>query len=125
MLIVPFSRYQLQQLPAAIASFEKSLSLTPPGVKVSHPDPAAPLPPLTPAQIILADTHTNLGAAYILSKPPRAEKALEHLQKALMVNPDDGEVRLSLLVLPPFLPSELSLYPFSPRSVVLLASTRC
>ncbi|GAA6035676.1 hypothetical protein JCM8097_004965 [Rhodosporidiobolus ruineniae] len=89
-------QYQLQRLPAAIASFEKSLSLTPPGVKVTLPDPTAPLPELTPAQIILADTHTNLGAAYILSQPPRPEKALEHLQKALMVNPDDGEVCFNL-----------------------------
>ncbi|GAA5852303.1 hypothetical protein JCM8547_006729 [Rhodosporidiobolus lusitaniae] len=89
-------QYQLQQLPLAIASFEKSLSLTPEGVKVTLPDPAAPIPELTPAQIILADTHTNLGAAYILSKPPNPAKALEHLQKALMVNPDDGEVCYNL-----------------------------
>ncbi|GAA5907372.1 tetratricopeptide repeat protein [Sporobolomyces salmoneus] len=89
-------QYQLQQLPPSIASFEKSLSLTDPSVKPTLPDPAAPLPELTPAQIILADTHTNLGAAYILSKPPRPEKALEHLQKALMINPDDGEVCYNL-----------------------------
>ncbi|BGP17844.1 hypothetical protein JCM10213_008358 [Rhodosporidiobolus nylandii] len=89
-------QYTLQQLPLAIASFEKSLSLTPEGVKVTLPDPTAPLPELTPAQIILADTHTNLGAAYILSKPQNVEKALEHLQKALMVNPDDGEVCFNL-----------------------------
>ncbi|GAA5874040.1 hypothetical protein JCM16303_002670 [Sporobolomyces ruberrimus] len=89
-------QYQLQQLPPSITSFEKSLSLTPPDVKPVLPDPAAPLPELTPAQIILADTHTNLGAAYILSKPPRPEKALEHLQKALMINPDDGEVCYNL-----------------------------
>jgi tetratricopeptide (TPR) repeat protein len=86
-------RYQLQKLALSIASFEKSLAITDPSVKPTLPDPTAPLPELTPAQIILADTHTNLGAAYILSKPPRPEKALEHLQKALMINPDDGEVR--------------------------------
>ena len=66
-------------------------------MKPTLPDPTAPVPELTPAQIILADTHTNLGAAYILSKPPRPEKALEHLQKALMINPDDGEVRSTFL----------------------------
>lgn len=52
--------------------------------------------PLSPAEIILADTHTNLGAAYILSTPPRPDLALEHLQKALMINPDDGECCFNL-----------------------------
>ncbi|GAA5981248.1 hypothetical protein JCM11641_005624 [Rhodosporidiobolus odoratus] len=89
-------QYQLQLLPHSIISFESSLRLSPPGVKPTLPDPTAPLPELTPAQIILADTHTNLGAAYILSKPPNPAKALEHLQKALMVNPDDGEVCYNL-----------------------------
>ena len=46
--------------------------------------------------MILADTHTNLGAAYILSQPPRADKALEHLQMALSISPDDGEVCYNL-----------------------------
>ncbi|GAA6016770.1 hypothetical protein JCM11491_001801 [Sporobolomyces phaffii] len=90
------AQYQLQQLAPSIASFEKSLAVTDPSVKPTLPDPAAPLPELSPAQVILADTHTNLGAAYILSKPPRPEKALEHLQKALMINPDDGEVCYNL-----------------------------
>ncbi|GAA5933616.1 uncharacterized protein JCM15063_001362 [Sporobolomyces koalae] len=89
-------QYQQHKLAPSITSFEKSLSLTDPSVKPTLPDPKAPLPELTPAQIILADTHTNLGAAYILSKPPRPEKALEHLQKALMINPDDGEVCYNL-----------------------------
>ncbi|GAA5970450.1 hypothetical protein JCM21900_003749, partial [Sporobolomyces salmonicolor] len=88
--------YQLQQLPNSITSFERSLALTDPSVKPTLPDPSAPLPELTPAQIILADTHTNLGAAYILMSPPRPEKSLEHLQKALMINPDDGEVCYNL-----------------------------
>ncbi|GAA6009513.1 hypothetical protein JCM10207_003810 [Rhodosporidiobolus poonsookiae] len=91
-------QYQLQSLPSAIASFESSLRLTPPDVKIVHPDPdpSVPLPELSPAQVILADTHTNLGAAYILSRPPNPAKALEHLQKALMINPDDGEVCYNL-----------------------------
>ncbi|GAA5900577.1 hypothetical protein JCM8208_000539 [Rhodotorula glutinis] len=89
-------QYQLQDLAASITSFELSLSHTPPGVKPTLPDPLAPIPELTPAQVILADTHTNLGAAYILSQPPQPDKALDHLQKALMVNPDDGEVCFNL-----------------------------
>ncbi|GAA5840164.1 hypothetical protein JCM5353_001039 [Sporobolomyces roseus] len=89
-------QYQLQQLPTSITSFETSLKLTDPSVKPTLPDPTQPVPELSPAQIILADTHTNLGAAYILSKPPRPEKALEHLQNALMINPDDGEVCYNL-----------------------------
>jgi len=89
-------RYQLQDLASSITSFELSLSHTPPGVKPTLPDPLAPIPELTPAQVILADTHTNLGAAYILSQPPQPDKALDHLQKALMVNPDDGEVCFNL-----------------------------
>lgn len=90
------SRYQLRDLAGAISSFEASIAHTPPEIKPSFPDPDAPTPELTPAQAILADTHTNLGAAYILSQPPNAEKALEHLQKALMMNPDDGEVCYNL-----------------------------
>ncbi|TNY18228.1 TPR-like protein [Rhodotorula diobovata] len=89
-------QYQLQDLASSIASFESSLAHTPANVRPTLPDPLAPLPPLTPAQVILADTHTNLGAAYILSQPPQPDKALEHLQKALMVNPDDGEVCFNL-----------------------------
>lgn len=89
-------RYQLRDLAGAISSFEASIAHTPPEIKPSFPDPDAPTPELTPAQAILADTHTNLGAAYILSQPPNAEKALEHLQKALMMNPDDGEVCYNL-----------------------------
>ncbi|GAA5914588.1 hypothetical protein JCM6882_001210 [Rhodosporidiobolus microsporus] len=90
-------QYQLQNLSGAITSFEKSLALSAAqGIKATLPDPTKDVPPLTPAQVILADTHTNLGAAYILSQPPKPEKALEHLQKALMVNPDDGEVCYNL-----------------------------
>ncbi|GAA5841029.1 hypothetical protein JCM11251_006788 [Rhodosporidiobolus azoricus] len=90
-------QYQLQNLSGAISSFERSLALSAEqGIKATHPDPLKPIPELTPAQVILADTHTNLGAAYILSQPPKPEKALEHLQKALMVNPDDGEVCYNL-----------------------------
>ncbi|GAA5889626.1 hypothetical protein JCM5296_002414 [Sporobolomyces johnsonii] len=89
-------QYQLQQLSNSITSFERSLALTDPSVKPKLPDPSAPIPELTPAQIILADTHTNLGAAYILMSPPRPDKALEHLQNALMINPDDGEVCYNL-----------------------------
>ncbi|CDR36241.1 hypothetical protein NBRC10512_007786 [Rhodotorula toruloides] len=89
-------QYQLRDLASAITSFEASIEHTPSSVKPTFPDPDAPTPELTPAQAILADTHTNLGAAYILTSPPRPEKALEHLQKALMMNPDDGEVCYNL-----------------------------
>ncbi|KAI5475396.1 hypothetical protein MNV49_001464 [Pseudohyphozyma bogoriensis] len=89
-------QYQLQDLPSAINSFLHSLTLSTEQVPEMLPDPNVPRPPLTPAQVILADTHTNLGAAYILSQPPRPEKALEHLQKALMISPDDAEVCFNL-----------------------------
>ncbi|GAA5998594.1 uncharacterized protein JCM10292_002810 [Rhodotorula paludigena] len=89
-------QYQLRDLAGSISSFEASLAHTPAGVKPTLPDPTQPIPELSPALVILADTHTNLGAAYILTKPPQPEKALEHLQKALMINPDDGEVCYNL-----------------------------
>ncbi|BGP41582.1 hypothetical protein JCM10450v2_005632 [Rhodotorula kratochvilovae] len=89
-------QYQLRDLASSITSFEASLAHTPAGVKPTLPDPLQPVPALTPAQTILADTHTNLGAAYILAQPPQPDKALEHLQKALMINPDDGEVCFNL-----------------------------
>ncbi|SGZ31898.1 BQ5605_C042g12034 [Microbotryum silenes-dioicae] len=90
-------QYQLSSLPDAIKSFERSLSLSP---SVPNPtqdvNPSTPLQPLTPAQLIAADTHTNLGAAYILSKPPQPQLALQHLQHALAYNPEDGEVCYNL-----------------------------
>lgn len=91
----PARSYQLSDLPSAITSFESSIRLTPSDVKAPEipEDASKPLPMLSPAQIVLADTHTNLGAAYILSTPPRPDKALEHLQEALMLSPEDGEVR--------------------------------
>lgn len=39
---------------------------------------------------------TCFSARSILSKPPRADKALENMQKALEINPDDGEVCYNL-----------------------------
>ncbi|SCV74987.1 BQ2448_8016 [Microbotryum intermedium] len=90
-------KYQLSSLPEAIKSFERSLSLSPSvPVPTDNLDPDAPLQPLTPAQLIAADTHTNLGAAYILSKPPQPQLALQHLQQALVFNPEDGEVCYNL-----------------------------
>lgn len=62
----------------------------------SAPDAAPSEAELTPGQLVLADTHTNLGAAYILSRPPRPDLALEHLQKALEINPDDAELVYNL-----------------------------
>lgn len=88
-------RYQLQNLPAAIASFHRSLALTPATPPSEPPSPDEELD-LTPAQLVLADTHTNLGAAYILSTPPRPDLALEHLQEALAINPDDAELVYNL-----------------------------
>ena len=85
------TRYQLQDLSSAIKSFHRSLTLTP----ATTPDAPAS-DELTPGQLVLADTHTNLGAAYILSSPPRPDLALEHLQKALEINPDDAELVYNL-----------------------------
>lgn len=86
-------QYQLQDLPKAIESFKRSLELAP--VSTSTAETPAFYPP-TPAQIVLADTHQNLGAAYILSTPPRPDLALSHLQEALEIMPDDGEVCFNL-----------------------------
>lgn len=46
--------------------------------------------------MVIADTHTNLGAAYILSDPARPDLALSHLQLALEITPDDGQVCFNL-----------------------------
>ncbi|KAL8287563.1 hypothetical protein RQP46_003421 [Phenoliferia psychrophenolica] len=93
-------QYQLQDLSSAIASFHRSLVLSPATTPPSPSPSSPPSPPstdeLTPAQLVLADTHTNLGAAYILSSPPRPDLALEHLQKALEINPDDAELVYNL-----------------------------
>ncbi|KAK4048861.1 hypothetical protein OIO90_005669 [Microbotryomycetes sp. JL221] len=90
--------YSQSNLNGAIESFESCLKLFDPSIK------PPPIPDdinqafeaLTPAQQTLADTHMNLGAAYILSTPPRPDKALEHLQRALIMNPEDGEVCFNL-----------------------------
>lgn len=37
-----------------------------------------------------------MGFCSILSTPPQADKALENMQKALEINPDDGEVCYNL-----------------------------
>ncbi|EDP43376.1 hypothetical protein MGL_2386 [Malassezia globosa CBS 7966] len=42
------------------------------------------------------DAHTNLASAYIMSKPPQADKALEHLITAASQSPDDGEIHFNL-----------------------------
>ncbi|KAM0750695.1 TPR-like protein [Meredithblackwellia eburnea MCA 4105] len=89
-------QYQKQDLVAAITSFEKSLALSPAEPPTLANPETDELPPLTAAQLVLADTHTNLGAAYIMSQPPRPDKALEHLQKALEINPDDAELVYNL-----------------------------
>lgn len=47
-------------VPKAIEAFERSLVLEP-----------------------SADAHTNVASAYILSTPPNATKAIEHLQVSL------------------------------------------
>ncbi|KAK4049543.1 hypothetical protein OIV83_004040 [Microbotryomycetes sp. JL201] len=90
--------YSQSDLAGAIKEFEASLTLFDPSIKPPPiPDDInEPFAPLTPAQQTLADTHMNLGAAYILSTPPRPDKALEHLQRALMMNPEDGEVCFNL-----------------------------
>ena len=42
------------------------------------------------------DAHTNLASAYIMSKPPQADKALKHLITAASQSPDDGEIHFNL-----------------------------
>lgn len=65
--------YHLKKIPEAIESWNRSLA--------DHPS---------------ADVHTNLASAYILSKPPQPFKALEHLKKAVELDPTDGEIRFNL-----------------------------
>lgn len=85
--------YQQQNTNQAIATFLHSLTLSPPSAPTP---PDSPPTPLTPAQILTTDTHTNLGSLYILSKPPRPDLALYHLQEALGIMPDDGEICFNL-----------------------------
>lgn len=73
-------------------SFLASLEMSTPIPPSTSGEPA----PLTPASLVLSDTHQNLGAAYILSVPSRADLALEHLQQALELTPDDGEICFNL-----------------------------
>lgn len=68
--------YQLGDVPKAIDAFERSLVLEP-----------------------SADAHTNVASAYILSTPPNAVKAIEHLQKALTLAPEDGEINFNMGVI--------------------------
>lgn len=89
-------QYQQSNLPAAIASFLKSLALSTPLPSAADGKTEPLSYPPTPAQLVLADTHTNLGAAYILSVPPRPDLALHHLQSALEISPDSGEICYNL-----------------------------
>ena len=72
----------LDDLPGAIESWTHALRLAPDS----------------------PDAHTNLASAYIMSKPPQADKALEHLtyvgrthpSLAATQSPDDGEIHFNL-----------------------------
>ena len=72
----------LDNLPGAIESWTQALRLAPDS----------------------PDAHTNLASAYIMSKPPQADKALEHLtyvgrthpSLAASQSPDDGEIHFNL-----------------------------
>lgn len=65
--------YQLKRIPEAIEAWKEALADGP-----------------------SADVHTNLASAYILSKPPEPFKALEHLKKAVELDPTDGEICFNL-----------------------------
>ncbi|AXA51211.1 tetratricopeptide repeat domain protein [Malassezia restricta] len=67
-------QYQEHDLPGAIESWTHALRLAPDS----------------------PDAHTNLASAYIMSKPPQADKALEHLTLAATQSPDDGEIHFNL-----------------------------
>lgn len=72
----------LDNLPGAIESWTQALRLAPDS----------------------PDAHTNLASAYIMSKPPQADKALEHLTYVVLTDasvaasqsPDDGEIHFNL-----------------------------
>jgi len=66
------AHYQIGLLPACISAFERSIELMP-----------------------SADAHTNVASAYILSTPPNAAKAIEHLQRAMEIEPNDGEINFN------------------------------
>lgn len=97
-------------------SFLSSLDLSPP-LPPSNPDESTPP---TPASLVLSDTHQNLGAAYILSVPSRADLALEHLQKALELTPDDGEICFNLAAVLEALGEDVSPMFFVERGSVLM-----
>lgn len=71
-------KYQSSDLAGAIDNFLKSLALIEEGEKKDgglKPGEEQSYPPTT-KMIVKADTLTNLGAAYILSDPPRPDLAL-------------------------------------------------
>lgn len=69
-------------LPGAIESWKEALAIAPDS----------------------PDAHTNLASAYIMSKPPQGELALDHLKyvsganlrTAAELSPDDGEIQFNL-----------------------------
>lgn len=68
------THFQLRDVEASIKSFEKSLEL-------NRDSP---------------DAHTNIASAYIMSTPPRPDLATEHLKKAALLDPTDGEIWFNL-----------------------------
>lgn len=92
--------FRLQDLPAAIKSFEASLALSKEQTSsssskstTSSSDEGAPSSDAEQEFQSLgdADAHTNLASCYILSTPPRPDLAVQHLQSAVSLSPTDGE----------------------------------
>ncbi|KAL1413143.1 hypothetical protein Q8F55_000892 [Vanrija albida] len=65
--------YQLGNLPAAIDAWRSSIALEP-----------------------SADAYTNLGSAYMMSKPPNAPEAIKALTAAMSISPEDAEIQYNL-----------------------------
>lgn len=86
--------FRLEDLPAAIKSFEASLALSKEQNRVKSVDSDAESSTEEAKEFTDlgdADAHTNLASCYILSQPPRPDLAVSHLQSAVQLSPTDGE----------------------------------
>lgn len=87
------TQFRLGDLPAAIASFEKSITLSNQEQTAADNSPtSSDFPPMTS----VADAHTNLASCYIMSSPPRPDLAIHHLQTSTQLDPSDGETWFNL-----------------------------
>lgn len=80
-------RFQQRNVDGAITAFERAVDLAT-GSDGATPADNNVLP--------LADVHANLGTCYLMTAPPRPDRATHHLRAARTLAPDDAEVAFNL-----------------------------